>query len=398
MKILLYKIYKKMWILICKFYLSMFKYKEVNLQIIALEDYDAHTYIRLAPARIEKFNINKVYKVIEGGNISIHSPSIRLMKFQDAVFSPKSDIIQVNGQAFWDKFHQTVFEKIIPLDKDLKSFDKKRNNVCIYRKKSASTLKIKNAFSLCGVHANHWGHFLFVFLPKLESLKYFSEIDQITIVLPETNDIQIKEAVEKICKEFSCFNFLYVQEADEVECECLYYCTSPNYLSDHGKQQILFDLQPTRYGLECLNSLRQRLVHSEKSHLKRRIYLPHSGSRMLKNSAALSLFFERNGFQIVVPENMTLSEKISLFSTASHIVSPGGSGLHNILFCMPGTKILALGQLQGPQVMFASICDTLGLDFHTVIGVSDATANVHKAYEVRTEMINDFFESSSFLR
>ena len=54
--------------------------------------------------------------------------------------------------------------------------------------------------------------------------------------------------------------------------------------------------------------------------------------RKLLQEAECEWLFKHNGFEIICPEDLSAVEQINIFSRASHIAGPVGSGLHNIVF------------------------------------------------------------------
>ena len=46
------------------------------------------------------------------------------------------------------------------------------------------------------------------------------------------------------------------------------------------------------------------------------------------------------GFRIVSPETLSVVEQIREFSSAEMVVGPSGSGMFNVVFCHPGTKVI----------------------------------------------------------
>lgn len=64
--------------------------------------------------------------------------------------------------------------------------------------------------------------------------------------------------------------------------------------------------------------------------------------RKLRNEAEIEVLFARYGFEIVQPEKLPLSDQIRLFANANFIAGARGSGMHNIVFARPETRMLLL--------------------------------------------------------
>lgn len=75
-----------------------------------------------------------------------------------------------------------------------------------------------------------------------------------------------------------------------------------------------------------------------------RIYVSRAGieRRRLENQEQVEALFRSYGFAIVRPEALPLKDQVRLFANAQMIAGPRGSGMHNIVFSSPQTKLLLL--------------------------------------------------------
>jgi capsular polysaccharide biosynthesis protein len=77
-----------------------------------------------------------------------------------------------------------------------------------------------------------------------------------------------------------------------------------------------------------------------------RIYISRVGQsqrghpRAMLNESELVERLVKMGFQIVEPEALSVAEQISTFSSAEMVVGPSGSGMFNVVYCHPGTKVI----------------------------------------------------------
>jgi capsular polysaccharide biosynthesis protein len=62
--------------------------------------------------------------------------------------------------------------------------------------------------------------------------------------------------------------------------------------------------------------------------------------RIMQNEPELVQRLANLGFRIVEPESLTVPEQIMAFSSAEMVVGPSGSGMFNVVFCHPRTKII----------------------------------------------------------
>ena len=65
-----------------------------------------------------------------------------------------------------------------------------------------------------------------------------------------------------------------------------------------------------------------------------------SSTRQMTNEADVATAMSKLGFDVIEPEALAPAEQIAAFASADMIVGPSGSGLFNVVFCRPGTKVL----------------------------------------------------------
>jgi capsular polysaccharide biosynthesis protein len=88
----------------------------------------------------------------------------------------------------------------------------------------------------------------------------------------------------------------------------------------------------------------------------------HSG-RALLNQDAVCERLVRRGFTVIEPGSMTLEAQIAAFAGADVVVGAIGAALANIVFCRPGTRVVALAPARFPDVFFWFISVHKRLDY-----------------------------------
>ena len=101
-----------------------------------------------------------------------------------------------------------------------------------------------------------------------------------------------------------------------------------------------------------------------------RIFLPHY--RMLANEAEVAALFERNGFEIVFPETLSLSQQINLFNQAKVIAGASGSGMLNAIFAPAGGKVLDIESFNVTVRQHAKVYASTGKEYAFLFGKFDA--------------------------
>ncbi len=101
-----------------------------------------------------------------------------------------------------------------------------------------------------------------------------------------------------------------------------------------------------------------------------RIYISRNNSRYRRvfNEEEVRSKLSQLGFVCISPESMTLTEQIAIFAHAKVIIAAHGSGLTNIMFCRPGTKIIELVSPNYIRHYYWVISQQLGLEHYYLKG------------------------------
>ena len=82
------------------------------------------------------------------------------------------------------------------------------------------------------------------------------------------------------------------------------------------------------------------------------------------------------GFEIVFPEELPIDEQVRLFAQARMVVGEYGSGLHNSIFCGPGSLVVNFRGTEGhPGFLQSGLCEALGQDVGYVFCETELTRN-----------------------
>lgn len=91
-------------------------------------------------------------------------------------------------------------------------------------------------------------------------------------------------------------------------------------------------------------------------------------NRRLINEKEVISFLNSLGFKSVSLEFMSVREQAALLAHAKVIVAPHGSGLTNIVFCSPETKVIEIFSPQYVYPCYWLISNLVGLDYYYLLG------------------------------
>lgn len=103
--------------------------------------------------------------------------------------------------------------------------------------------------------------------------------------------------------------------------------------------------------------------------VSRTAYARKTGTRDLVNAAEIEAMLVARGARVFHPHDASIIEQREAFASARIVVMPAGAAFANVVFCRPGTTILALAQATYTDLAcFGDIAHGLGLRYATVYG------------------------------
>ena len=344
---------------------------------------------------IEEIPLLKVFDHVEGGKILINSPAIYLREYSNAKIYPASDYIIIDNKAVWHKSEYAHFGKIIPLDATLIV----NNKLILNIDKVKKVINVKCGFSLCGVHANVWSHFLVQYLPKLDSIRKISGIldEQLTILVPYYNDHNIKEILHALVSNYDFVNIIELKSDEVAECIKLYHVENTTVMSDHASYLCPTDCVIPQFVMSYLKNtlLTNKLLFpsfdGQKRPQFRKLYIKRAVSslsllsnlRNMENAVEIENFFESEGFEFIAPHEYTLDEKRKLFSEASIIAGSLSSGFMNMIFCQPDTKFLVFMNYQRIYDLYlAKFSEAFNVSLLAVTGIDTQPESIHSSFTI----------------
>ena len=123
----------------------------------------------------------------------------------------------------------------------------------------------------------------------------------------------------------------------------------------------------------------------------RRIYVSRLGqarrgssTRQMVNEGEVAAAMAGLGFDVIEPEGLAPAEQIAAFASADMVVGPAGSGLFNVVFCKPGTKVLDIESEPNWIYAHAGLLASCQTRYGLFIGAADPAdpAPVHKRFSL----------------
>ncbi len=347
----------------------------------------------LKEASIEEVEPMPIYGILQSGVLRLNSPALHCYCYRQASIREGADyILFANEKAVWAKKDLPIFTKDIPMDEGLLYHDASSIIVspcqCVKR--------FKKVFSLCGVYADVWAHFMIQYVCKLYSLLQLpSELrSDMTILVPDYGDEHVRYVVEAFVSQYLPEMELNVLHKNEMAfCEELYYVESTTTMIDNENYVSYVDMIIPKYVNDLLK--RYLIPSSVCAEPTERIFLVRRGTwRNMLNCEEVEYYFASLGFRMVEPHKMSYAEKVGLFQSAKEIVGPYSSAFTNTIFCRPGTKVLVMTNLQRAFEPFLTFYrQYFDLDMMCVTGVDEQPSESQSSYEIPLQkVINAYIE------
>jgi len=118
----------------------------------------------------------------------------------------------------------------------------------------------------------------------------------------------------------------------------------------------------------------------EKSEKIERIYISrrNATNRRIINEDEVINFLSKFGFQAIFLESMSIAEQVSLMANAKVVIASHGSGLTNIVFCEPKTKVIEIFSPSYVYPCYWLVSNLVNLEYYYLVGEKFGGFYLHK--------------------
>jgi tetratricopeptide (TPR) repeat protein len=210
---------------------------------------------------------------------------------------------------------------------------------------------------LAGLSNHVYFHWMLDVLPRLELLKLDLQLSEIDYFIVDNRLPFQQETLTK----------LQIPEEKQLQISSLHHLQATELIIPSFPGCVAWMPKWT-----C-DFLKQNFLKAENHQLispLKKIYITRklAKSRRIINEDELLALLQPYGFQSVILESMSVAEQAALFAQAEMIISPHGSGLTNLVFCQPGTKVIELFSPNYVYHCYWWISNLVGLDYYYLIG------------------------------
>lgn len=150
---------------------------------------------------------------------------------------------------------------------------------------------------------------------------------------------------------------------------------------------------------QSISWIRSRFLNKSVRSPHRKLFIDRGvGSRKLSNKE--EIFAILKGWEVLRLEEMSIVDQLTAFAEATHIVGTHGAGLVNLLWCMPGTKVIEIVHKYTAKKVYPNLSFLCGLDHKVLMG--ECVAIPKTTHEKTFKRLNDYndikLDSSILLR
>ena len=351
-----------------------------------------HDILTIKEGAEEKIVLQKISKISSGGNITLKSNDINLLTFKSATITEGSDFIRLkNNKIYNPYFNFNVNKYFITTSPD---YIKRKNDI-YFLKKIKTTREVEIAFNLVSSN-NSWSHFLGLVAPKIQYLSKLNSNKKISIVTNSIKDSQILEILNIEVSKFKNISLVNLKEGESIQCKILYHIELDSYIAIHGFLSSPYGIFISKTTRDYWRSLRDRLIINPQPQTLK-LFIGRKGRRNLLNYDEIRDFFVNKDFLEIFPEDYSLSEKVRMFNSASHIVGPASSGFTNIIFCQKSTKVVwFMNFARVIDTYITTYCEEENISLFALTGIDECPEELNSNTLINIDLIKSYFNNSYF--
>jgi capsular polysaccharide biosynthesis protein len=237
--------------------------------------------------------------------------------------------------------------------------------------------------NLCQSNDKVYGHFLLEVIPRLSLFQSLDLSDRDQKFYVGNLAPQMLTALE--CMGVNRDQIITAVEFPVLEAACIY---TPVF---HMGSRIAFP----KFLINSLKRLKKNF-HLANSFQEDKIYVARRDPKLKRaNDGKLITELERIGFDILYPEDHSFEQQVKIFDRAKVVVGPHGSGLFNVAFCQPGTKVIDIFPAANNSNLFR-LSHAMGHDYKVVKFPSGNPANwsMKCDFDIDTNLIMEVLKTA----
>jgi len=233
--------------------------------------------------------------------------------------------------------------------------------------------EFEEAIMLSGFASFNYSHWLIEYLPRFLGLNELVEYQHLPLLvdMASINDSHQLEMLQIMNK--SGRKIIPMQAGSVYRCKRLIVPSALSTMPINLKSNTAIKANDVVISKAAIDYMRQNFYKPDhgKYHGPERLYISRKNAsfRRLANEDEIQELFESYGFEVISPDRLSVSQKLSLFNNAKFIAGPGSSGFTNILFSPPNANVLFLiSDVWREGTFLSNISGSIGQNLRCVYG------------------------------
>lgn len=263
------------------------------------------------------------------------------------------------------------------------------------------TVRCACGIMMSGFASEHFGHWMFEYLPKWQCYEYLEEYKKYPVYvdagMPATHYESLRMLIGRERE------VIQIPANVSMVFDKLVVAPTQAFMPTNLKQNVPFNRHIFPTSVLTLHYLQRRLCDTAKLTLEpsrksgRKIYLSRrkaSPWRILLNEQDIISFLRNNyGFEEVFLEEMSFLEQMKTLNSADFVVAPGGSATCHFLFCRENCKIILLiSEILANYPTFSSAIGEIGHPHWIICGTSEGSPHKHANFSVSLRLLEQAIE------
>jgi capsular polysaccharide biosynthesis protein len=247
------------------------------------------------------------------------------------------------------------------------------------------SINIESGVNLLGSASGNYAHWLLEILPKALLIESYLDSDNIPFLVDEWVHPNMLESLRLLVNPNR--NVIRIRRWAKYHVNVLYDARIGTYIPAESRLYFFTKVKPpitqswytlNSNAIDLVKVAAQKILASPTRDMPKKIFLDRSprtsgNARFISNIQELKSIAKQEGYTIIDPGTLSFFEQMHLFSEATHVISPIGAGLVNLLFTKPGAKVIGLAPylLNGNYYFFHQLVSILSHDFKYILGEPD---------------------------
>ncbi len=240
----------------------------------------------------------------------------------------------------------------------------------------APTIEIEEAFTLLGIYAGAFGHWMIDFLPKYVAASLSGALPNVPILIGSGMPASHRQALELMLPQGG--EIIELQHFSSARVRRLWCASTVSYLAmlevrNERFKWDYFALPPARFAPIIREMARRTDAATARPTGVERVFLARESFRhhKLTNHSAIAAAAEARGFLVVYPELLHFTEQARLLRHARFVLGPSGSAMFLAFFAQPATRLCLLSSVEDVADIGTELfgpLDAIGIDVTVFTG------------------------------